>query len=100
MHIWAELSIAMSENPEARPTAHNLHKLLDSSEASVLERMMKRLMDYAQSLELAVDQRTFELTEEQKQTDRILLQMLPRYNCKGKLHRSVRNVINNDRCLF
>ncbi len=47
--------------------------------AGIMDNMIQMLERYADNLENIVDQRTSELLEEKKKTDRLLYNMLPRY---------------------
>ena len=46
----------------------------------IMDNMLNMMEKYANNLEEIVGQRTAELTEEKKKTDRLLYSMLPRYS--------------------
>ncbi len=61
---------------------HRLHTefvTLASRKLDIMDNMLNMMEKYANNLEEIVGQRTAELTEEKKKTDRLLYSMLPRY---------------------
>ncbi|XP_018338733.1 PREDICTED: guanylate cyclase 32E-like [Trachymyrmex septentrionalis] len=72
-----------SENPEHRPDfkmiRYKLRPLRKGMKANIFDNMMAMMEKYANNLEVLVDERTDQLTEEKKKTDALLHEMLPRY---------------------
>ncbi|KAL5251665.1 hypothetical protein ACHWQZ_G017142 [Mnemiopsis leidyi] len=73
-HCW-------EEKPSARPTFTDIKKQLHSinpNKENPVDMMMKLMEKYSKHLEAIVAERTHELVEEKKKTDRLLYAMLPK----------------------
>ncbi|XP_076654351.1 guanylate cyclase 32E [Halictus rubicundus] len=72
-----------SEDPETRPDfkiiRNKLRPLRKGMKPNIFDNMMAMMEKYANNLEVLVDERTDQLTEEKKKTDALLYEMLPRY---------------------
>ncbi|XP_041349332.1 atrial natriuretic peptide receptor 2-like [Gigantopelta aegis] len=69
------------ENPDSRPTFNQIKKsvidLNGGKKTSILDNMIQLLEAYSNNLEDLVAERTNELAQEKRKTDRLLYQMLP-----------------------
>ncbi|XP_067205075.1 guanylate cyclase 32E [Linepithema humile] len=72
-----------AENPDLRPEfkiiRNKLRPLRKGMKANIFDNMMAMMEKYANNLEVLVDERTDQLSEEKKKTDALLYEMLPRY---------------------
>uniref|UniRef100_A0A1I7XBZ3 PK_Tyr_Ser-Thr domain-containing protein n=1 Tax=Heterorhabditis bacteriophora TaxID=37862 RepID=A0A1I7XBZ3_HETBA len=73
-----------NQKPEDRPSSEVICNLLQAmkpnNKSNLMDHVFNMLEDYTSSLELEVEERTKELTEEKKKADVLLGRMLPRFS--------------------
>ncbi|XP_023931697.1 atrial natriuretic peptide receptor 2-like [Lingula anatina] len=80
--MYSLMNLCWQEGPASRPSAEEILKKLKEANGGrslhFIDNMLELMEQYANDLEIVVQQRTQQLVDEKKKTDALLYQMLPR----------------------